>query len=72
MSDWPHTRCPYCGEIVDQSDKSIVYAVESAQARTMGGSQLIYGKGGWFHADCPPEAVGYARRLKSGTEHGTA
>ena len=69
MSDWPHTRCPYCGEIVDPSDKSVVYAVESAEARTMGGSQLVYGVGGWFHAGCPPEAVGYARRLKPAPEH---
>ena len=61
MSETSTTRCPFCGQPVDPGDPTVVYAVESAEAMTMGGSRFTYGLGGWFHVDCPPEAVGYRR-----------
>jgi hypothetical protein len=41
----------------------VVYAVEQREILAMGPTrEIVDGMGGFFHRECPPEAVGYARR----------
>jgi hypothetical protein len=62
-SDETYTLCPYCGERVEPDEPGVVYAAEQRELTAMGPTrQIVDGMGGYFHASCPPEAVGYARR----------
>jgi hypothetical protein len=57
------TVCPYCRERVEPGDPGVVYAVEQRELTAFGPTRHVAdGMGGYFHASCPPEAVGYARR----------
>ena len=60
--DKPYTRCPYCQMIVEPNDLDSVYAEKREQLDTFGRRAIVDGMGAFFHAQCPPEAVGYARR----------
>lgn len=68
MEEGTLTRCPYCREIVSADDPTAVYAVEQVEMIAMGPTRHIAdGLGGFFHAGCSPEAVGYDRRPRPKT-----
>ena len=55
--------CPCCSEPVDPDAVDVVYAVHMVDAAGHGhSSDWIEGLPAYFHPDCPPELVGYARR----------
>jgi hypothetical protein len=59
----PFTKCPYCDRRIEPHEPGAVYAVEQREVLAFGPTrELVDGMGGWFHAGCSPEAVGYARR----------
>ena len=63
--DQTYTVCPYCDRRVDPDAEGVVYAVEQREVTTMGPTRtIIDGMGGWFHPECSPEAVAYARRQR--------
>ena len=55
--------CPCCREPVEPTAADVVYAVHMVDApgQTRG---WIEGLPAYFHPDCPPELVGYARRQR--------
>jgi hypothetical protein len=57
------TACPLYHRPVDPEAPGDVYAVEQVDLAGMGQAQdFADGMGGFFHPECPPERVGYARR----------
>jgi hypothetical protein len=57
------TKCPYCDEPVDPDAPEAVYAVEQVDLPGMGQvHDFVDGRASFFHAECPPEPIGYARR----------
>jgi hypothetical protein len=68
MPDEPFQVCPYCRERITPDEPGVVYACQQVDAPGFGQAHdWIDGRGGFFHADCPPEAVGYARRAIPGS-----
>ena len=64
-----YDTCPYCGQWVKLDESGIVYG--RAQVDVTGDGQTrewADGLGAYFHAACPPEAVGYARRPPPGSD----
>jgi hypothetical protein len=65
MEDQTYKLCPHCESRVDPNEADVVYAVEQHEVTAMGPTRTIVdGLGGYFHAACSPEAVGYARRQR--------
>lgn len=55
--------CPLCSERVERDDPGVVYAVEQRETLAFGPTrEIVDGIGGFFHPDCPPEAIGWVRR----------
>ncbi|HZG35848.1 MAG TPA: hypothetical protein VEY87_08365 [Gaiellaceae bacterium] len=56
-------ECPACGREVDPGGPGVTYAVEQVDAPGSGQAHdSIDGRGCYFHAECPPERVGYKER----------
>jgi hypothetical protein len=67
-NDKTHTLCPYCNRRVDPNEPGVIYAVEQVEMLTMGPTRTnVDGMGGFFHPECPPEAIGWVRRERLGT-----
>lgn len=59
----PYTICPYCKKRVEPAEEGVVYAVEQVDMPGFGQPHdFIDGRAAFFHAGCPPERIGYARR----------
>lgn len=59
----PYTVCPSCRERVEPNHRATVYAVEQVDVPGFGQAHdWIDGRSGYFHANCPPERIRYARR----------
>ena len=54
----PTAVCPCCSEPVEPTAPDVVYAVHMVDSA----GDWIEGLPAYFHPDCPPELVGYARR----------
>jgi hypothetical protein len=54
------TECPNCGEPVDPNQSGVIYAVPEPER--------VGAVGGFFHAGCPPGAVGYVPRTLPGAD----
>jgi hypothetical protein len=66
MTEGTFTLCPYCQQRVEPEADGVVYARERVD---IGGGfgqtpthEIVEGKGGFFHPDCPPELIGWVRR----------
>jgi hypothetical protein len=58
----PYYVCPDCRERITADEPGVVFAREQKEVTGMGQArQFADGMGGYFHAGCSPEAVGYAR-----------
>jgi hypothetical protein len=57
--------CPCCREPVEPTAPSVIYAVHMVETPGFGQThEWIEGLPAYFHPDCPPELVGYARRRR--------
>ena len=67
MDDETFTICPYCEQRVEPDDPGVVYAREQRVIETFGPTrEVVDATGGFFHAGCPPEAIGWVRRERPG------
>jgi hypothetical protein len=46
--------CETCSEAIDTSDPDVVYAVELKEAVRFLGTELVEGRGVYFHEECFP------------------
>jgi hypothetical protein len=61
--DETYKLCPYCRQRVDPDEPGVIYAREQVEVVTMGPTRTnVDGEGGFFHPECPPEAIGWVRR----------
>jgi hypothetical protein len=59
-ADKPYTTCPYCRRPVDPDARGVVYAVSFAGQPGFGQDHdAIEDHKAFFHAECPPEKIGY-------------
>jgi hypothetical protein len=62
-SDYTYTVCPYCGRLVEPDARDVNYARKQVNLPGFGKpDDYVDGEGGFFHPECSPEDVGFARR----------
>lgn len=61
--------CPFCGKEVDVDAPGVIYARARLNVPSVGElPNEIEGRGAFFHPGCPPEVIGWVRRVRSSSD----